>query len=218
MMTMRHIMLYAASLFLFFISPACMELKQPSLDMQYYTLEYEALPLSDREALPFIIKVENFNAAPLYNTTGIIYSDSAFKRGAYPYHKWMTNPADIVTYMLGRDLKKAGMFKGVIMPGERNKEVSFRLAGIIDEFYELDKGGEQYGVLSVSITLTPEAGARTKGMAIFQKSYSLTEKMERKNPASLAEALSSAMQKMSQEIGSDIYGYISQGVSALQQR
>jgi ABC-type uncharacterized transport system auxiliary subunit len=211
-MTMRHIMLYAASLFLVSISPACMELKQPSLNMQYYTLEYEAPEFSNREVIPFIIKVENFNAAPVYNTTGIIYSDRAFKRGSYPYHKWMANPADIVTYMLGRDLKKAGMFKGVIMPGERNKEVSFRLAGIIDEFHELDKGGEQYGVLTVSITLTPEASARTKGMAIFQKSYSMTEKMERKNPASLAEALSRAMEKISQEIGADIYGYISQGL------
>jgi ABC-type uncharacterized transport system auxiliary subunit len=204
-------MLYAVSLFIVFISAACMDLKQPSLDMQYYTLEYEAPALTTRETLPLIIKVDNFNAAPLYNTTGIIYKDSAYKRGSYPYHKWMTNPADIVTYLLGRDLKKAGMFKGVIMPGERNKEVSFGLAGILDEFYELDKGGEHYGVLTMSITLTPEASARTKEMAIFQKSYSMTEKMERKNPASLAEALSRAMEKMSQEICTDIYEHIRQG-------
>lgn len=201
-----------AGLFLISTSPACIDLKQPSLNMQYYTLEYEAPALTESEALLFIIKVENFNAAPVYNTTAIIYKESTFKRASYPYHKWMTSPADIVTYMLGRDLKRAGMFKGVIMPGERNKDISFRLAGIIDEFHELDKGGEQYGVLTVSITLTPEASARTKGMAIFQKSYSITEKMEKKNPASLAEALSRAMEKVSQEIGSDIYKYISKGI------
>lgn len=201
-----------ASLFIVFISPACMDLKQPSLDMQYYTLEYEAPALATREILPHIIKIENFNAAPLYNTTGIIYKDRAFKRGTYPYHKWMTNPSYIVTYLLGRDLKKAGMFKGVIMPGERNKEVSFRLAGIIDEFHELDNGREYYGVLTVSITLTPEAGRGKKGKDIFQKSYTITEKMEKKTPASLAEALSKAMQKISQAIGTDIYEYINQGV------
>jgi ABC-type uncharacterized transport system auxiliary subunit len=210
-MTFRHILLFLVGLFLVFISPACIDLKQPSLDMEYYTLEYEAPAFTNREVLPFILRVENFNAAPIYNTTGIIYKDSAFKRGTYPYHKWRATPADIITYMLGRDLKKENMFKGVLMSGERNKDVSFRLAGIIDEFYELDKGGEQYGVLTMSITLTPENSARTKGMDIFQKSYSITEKMERKNPASLAEALSRAMEKISQEIGSDIYEYIKKG-------
>jgi ABC-type uncharacterized transport system auxiliary subunit len=211
-MTMRHILLFIAGLFFISISPACIDLKQPSLNMQYYTLEYEAPSFTEHEALPFIIKVENFNAAPIYNTTAIIYKETTFKRASYPYHKWMTSPADIVTYMLGRDLKWAGRFKGVIMPGERNKEVTFRIAGIVDEFHELDKGGEQYGVLTVSITITPEASASTKGMALFQKSYSMTEKMERKNPAFLAEALSRAMEKVSQEIGSDIYNYISKGI------
>jgi ABC-type uncharacterized transport system auxiliary subunit len=210
-MTIKHILLYTASLFIVIISPACLDLKQPSLDMQYYTLEYDP-PVTSREMLPLILKVENFDSVPLYNTTGIIYKDNTYKRGSYTYHRWMTSPADIITYLLGRDLKKAGFFKGVIMPGERNKEVLFRLAGIIDEFYELDKKGEQYGVLTMSITLTPNVGPRTKGMEIFQKSYSLTEKMEKKNPASLAEALSRAMQKMSQEISSDIYEYIKQGI------
>lgn len=207
-MTMRHILLYAASLFIVSMLPACMDLKQPSLDMQYYTLEYETPVFTERETLPFIIKVENYNAAPVYNTTAIIFKERAYNRGSYPYHRWMTAPADIITYLLGRDIKNSGMFKGVIMPGERNREVSFRLAGIIDEFHELDNGGEHYGVLTMSITLTPVSGKGAKGMDIFQKSYSVTEKMERKNPAALAEALSRAMQEMSQEIGTDIYEYI----------
>jgi ABC-type uncharacterized transport system auxiliary subunit len=211
-MTMRHIILYAVGFFIICISPACLDLKQPSLDMQYYTLEYEAPALSGHEALPFIIRVENFNAAPLYSTTGIIFKEREYKRDIYPYHKWMTSPANIVTYLIGRDLKKAGMFKGVIMPGERNKDVSLRLAGIIDEFYELDKGGEQWGVLTIGITLTPEESTRTKGMVIFQKSYSIAEKMERKTPTALSEALSRAMEKVSQEIEMDIYEYIEKGV------
>ncbi|MBN1907589.1 MAG: membrane integrity-associated transporter subunit PqiC [Deltaproteobacteria bacterium] len=216
-MTMRQILLYAVSLFIISILPACMDLKQPSLDMQYYTLEYEAPAFTERETLPYIIKVENFNAAPLYNTTAIIYKERAYNRGSYPYHRWMTAPADIITYLLGRDLKNSGMFKGVIMPGERNREVSFRLAGMIDEFHELERDREHYGVMSVSITLTPVSGKGAKGMDIFQKSYSVTEKMERENPAALAEALSRAMQKMSQEIGTDINDYINKGLLTLKQ-
>ncbi|NLD37940.1 MAG: hypothetical protein GX654_13815 [Desulfatiglans sp.] len=211
-MTIRHILFYAASLIIVSILPACMDLKQPSLDMQYYTLEYESPAFTGRETLPFIIRVENFKAAPVYNTTQIIYTERAYNRGFYPYHRWMTSPANIVTYMLGRDLKKTGMFKGVIIPGERNKEVSLRLAGIIDEFHELDNSRDHYGVLSISITLTPEPGTSTKDMAIFQKSYSFKEKMDRKNPAALADALSRAMQKISNAIGTDIYEYINKSI------
>ncbi len=98
----------------------------------------------------------------------------------------------------------------MIIPGERNREIAFRLAGLIDEFHELDEGGVHYGVLTISITLTPEAALRTKGFSLFQKSYSMTEKMEKKTPASLAEALSRAMEKMSQEICADIYKYLDQ--------
>ncbi len=208
-MTIRHILLFTVSLIIVTISSSCMDLKQKSLDMQYYTLEYEAPLSAGRDALPFVIKVENFNGAPVYNTTAIIYRERAYKRGSYPYHRWRANPANIITYLLGRDLKNSGMFKGVIIPGERNKDISFRLSGIIDEFYEMDNGGEHYGVLSMSITVTPEAALRKRNMDLFQKSYSVTEKMERKNPVSLAEALSRAMKRMSQEIGRDIYGYAS---------
>ncbi len=205
-MIMRHILLFAVSLIILYFASACMELKQPSLDMQYYTLEYESPLLTDRKTLPFIIKVDNFNGAPVYNTTAIIYKERAYKRGSYPYHRWRANPANIITYLLGRDLKNSNMFKGVLIPGDRNRDISFRLSGIIDEFHELDNGTEHYGVLTINITFTPETATDTKKkMDIFQKSYSVTEKMERKNPASLAEALSRAMQKISQEICADIY-------------
>ncbi|NLA75814.1 MAG: hypothetical protein GX846_10165 [Deltaproteobacteria bacterium] len=207
-MTFKQILLCVAGLLIVFIPSACIDLKQPGLDMQYYTLEYDAPSITGYEPLPFIVRIEKFDAAPLYNSRDIIYKDREYKRGSYPYHRWMTRPADIATYMIGRDLKKSGMFKGVIMPGERNREVSFRVSGMIEGFHELNTGREQHGVLTVSITLAPEAGpAKTKGMDILQKTYNAIEKMEKKSPVSLAEALSRAMQKVSHEICIDMYGY-----------
>jgi ABC-type uncharacterized transport system auxiliary subunit len=201
-------------IFLLFTLASCMNFKQPNPEIKYYTLEYDSPVYSEKEQLSCIIKLESFKVSPLYDTTGIIYRKDAFKRDAYTYHRWSVNPADIVTYLVGRDLKNSGMFNGVLLPGERNKEILFRLGGIVDEFYELDGDKEWSGVLSLSITLTPEGKAKKAGMEIFQKTYSVTEKCVRKNPASLARALSRAMEKVSRQIGADLYTYIRQGMGS----
>ncbi len=197
-------------LFIFLLLPlvSCLNFKQPNLGITYYTLEYDSPAFPGKEQLPCVIKLENFMASPIYNTTSIIYRKGAFERDAYAYYKWSVNPADIVTYLIGRDLKKSGLFKGVLLPGERNTEISFLLEGIVNEFYELDESKEWSGVLSLSITLTPEGRAKASNMDIFQKTYSVTEKCDKKNPAALAKALSMAMEKVSRRIIDDIYLYI----------
>ena len=195
-------------IFLFLPVVSCMNFRQPNPDITYYTLEYDSPTFPGKEQLPCIIKLEDFMASPIYNTTSIIYRKNAFERDAYTYYKWSVNPADIVTYLIGRDLKKSGLFKGVLLPGERNREIAFRLEGIVNEFYELDESKEWSGVLSLSITLTPQGKAKASGMDIFQKTYSVTERCENKNPAALAKALSGAMEKVSRRIIDDIYIYI----------
>lgn len=209
-MCSRKNILMIIFIFLFFPFVSCLNFKQPNPGIIYYTLEYDSPVFPGKEQLPCIIKVEGFTASPIYNTTSIIYRKGAFERDAYAYYKWSVNPADIVTYLVGRDLKKSGLFKGVLLPGERNREISFRLEGMVNEFYELDASKEWSGVLSLSITLTPEGRAKASSMDIFQKTYNVTEKCEKKNPAALAKALSRAMEKVSKSMGEDIYAYIGQ--------
>ena len=210
----KNQMLIFFVIFLFFTVTSCINFKQPNPELKYYTLEYTSPTYAGKEPLPLIIKLENFKVSPLYDTTGIIYRSDAFERNTYTYHRWSVNPADIVTYLIGRDLKMSDLFSGILLPGERNKDISFRLGGIIDEFYEIDGDNEWRGVLSLSISLTPEGKAKKAGMEIFQKTYSVTEKCEKKNPASLAKALSKAMEKISRQIGEDLYSFIKQGMKS----
>ena len=207
----KNILLMPVIFVLLFLS-SCMNLKQPNPEIEYYTLEYASPTFPGKGAMPCVIKVEPFNISPLYNTTHIIYQKKAYERDSYTYHRWSVNPADIVTYLIGRDLKNSGLFKGVRLPGERNREFTFRLGGMIDEFYELDGKSEWNGVLSLSISLAPEGKAKKAGMDIFQKTYKVTEKCEKKNPESLARALSMAMENVSRQIGEDLYIYIRQGM------
>ena len=65
-------------------------------------------------------------------------------------------------------------------------------------------------VLSLSISLTPDNSTKNKGMDIFQKTYNVKEKCEKKNPESLARALSRAMEQISRQIAEDLYIFIKQ--------
>lgn len=211
-MITKKILLLILALFLFLPSLSCMNLKQPNPEIKYYTLEYNPPIYSGKDQLPCIIKLESFSVSPIYDTTGIVYRKEAFERDVYTYHKWSVNPADMLTYLVGRDLKSSGLFKGVVIPGERNKEVTFNLGAIVDEFYELDEDSKWSGVLSLSISLTPEGKAKSAGIDMFQKTYSVTERCEKKNPAALAAALSRAMENVSRQVGEDLYEFIMQVV------
>ena len=213
-MSARKNILTLSVIILFAAFTSCLNFKQPNPEIKYYTLEYDSPVYSDRGRLPYIVKIEPFKASPVYDTTSIIYRKDAFEIDSYTYYKWSANPTNIVTYLIGRDLKKSGLFKGVMLPGERAPEISFRLTGILDGFYELDGDKEWSGVLSIIISLVPEGAAKKEGMDIYQKKYSLTEKCEKRNPESLARALSRAMEQISRQIGEDLYIYMEQKVKS----
>ena len=131
------------------LSGACANLRQPSLKVQYYTLEYALPRLTDLTPTSQVLRVNRFSVAPMYNTRHIIYRDKAFQRQSYAYHKWRANPGDLVTFFLARDMKQSGLFKAVL-PRDTNIPASFLVEGSVDEFFEWDQGTEWMAALSVT--------------------------------------------------------------------
>lgn len=183
---------------------ACINLKQPSNKIEYYTIEYDAPKLAGLAQLPYTIKIEPFTMAPTYNTTQIIYREQSFERDAYAYHKWRINPGNLVTQFLSRDIRNSGLFKAVISH-ESGLKPSFTLEGKVEEFFELDASEEWNAVLSLSITLAEEDKKDINDRFVFQKSYSTMEVCEKRHPRALAAAMSLAMERLSKEIIKDIH-------------
>jgi len=187
---------------------ACVNLKQPSNRIQYYTLEYDTPVLTDMDQLPYVIKVNRFSVSPIYDTTQIIYREQSFTRDAYVYHKWRVNPGDIVTHFLYRDVRDSGLFRAVISNDSISKS-SFSLAGQVEEFFELDTEERWEAVISLNISLMAEDEQEINNRIIFQKSYRATEACKRRHPEALAEAMSLGMSLISQAIIKDIHTYLS---------
>lgn len=189
---------------LLFIS-SCISVKQPHLSIKNYALEYDSPVFAQKEKLDSTIKVDILSVAPAYNSRRIIYSTNSHEFDSYIYHKWISNPGDLVTHLIGRDIRSSGLFKGVLLPGERIKDFSYRLGGTLEEFYESNESSNWKGILSLSISLNSEGDSETADEVIFQKKYRASEVCEENNPAALARALSRALKKVSEQLVDDLY-------------
>ncbi len=200
--------LFFLSIFFFLLPAGCLNLKESGKKTNYYTLEYESPNIKGLSPLPVTIRIERFKAAPLYDSTQIIFRDKAYKRDAYAYHKWRVNPGDLVTCCLTRDIRQSSLFTAVF--DSRSKSVSCRLMeGTVDEFFEDDGKDAWRAVLTLGITLTAKNEAGDKSV-LLQKTYSTKTVCRQKNPRALAEAMSIAMSKISETIITDIYNRLSQ--------
>ncbi len=182
----------------------CLSLKQPYKKIEYYTLEYDALPVSHLETLPLVLRVERFQVAPLYDTSRIIYRSKPFSRDAYNYHMWRNNPGNMVGYLLGRDFRQSEAFQSVITH-DGSLTSSHVIEGVVDEFYEHDGTNSWEAVLTIRITLMVKKESDIGKKILLQKTYSAREICRHKNPQALAEAMSTAMSKLSTSIITDVY-------------
>ena len=183
---------------------SCVSLKQPVNKIEYYTLEYPPPQIETLNPLPCVIRMDRFTAAPPYNTTQIIYRDQSFKRNAYVYYRWQTNPGATVTTLLNRDIKNSGLFKAVIDSGSRFSP-SYMIEGTVDEFFEWDAQNAWKAILTVSIILTEKDKIDIKNRVLFQKTYRKAEICKQKRPKALAEAMSQALSEISKEMIMDVY-------------
>ena len=182
----------------------CLGLQEPRNTISYYTLEYPRPELKDKTPLPVVIKVERFTVAPAYNSHRIIYQDQRFKRDEYYYHKWRSNPGDMVRYLLTRDIRESGLFKAVL-PYESRFPYSFILEGSVDEFLEEETPSQWNGVVCVSIVFLKADETDVVKRMVFQKTYRARAACPDQSPRGLAQAMSTAMAEISEEILRDLY-------------
>ncbi|MBW2059882.1 MAG: membrane integrity-associated transporter subunit PqiC [Deltaproteobacteria bacterium] len=182
----------------------CMKAKHPGHQIEYYTLEYEPPAVAELEPIPVVLRIERFGVAPNFNTNRIVYRERSYRREAYVYKRWRSNPADLVTYFLSRDIKRSGLFQAVL-PYDTRVAPSYVIEGTVDEFVEWDTTALWEAVMSLSITLMDENEPDISKRILFQKTYQVSEPCRERKPAALAEAMSRAMAKISAEIIQDLH-------------
>ena len=182
--------------------------KPPSL-INRYILDYPPPVVGQLRPLETGIKVELFAVDESINRSEMVYKETQHRTGAYRYNRWRVNPGYLVTDYLTRDLRDARLFTAVFSYDLKGS-ARFRLEGDVVEFQENDMPDVWKASLNVNITLLDTDQENIADKVVFQRSYRTLEPMLTKTPQGLAEAMSVAMQKVSQQIIDDVYRAVKQ--------
>ncbi len=176
--------------------------KPPALTNQYL-LEYSSPPVKG-QPLNEAVRVDQFAVAQPYNSTAMIYRPKPYESETYKYNRWRVNPGYLVTDYLVRDLRNSGLFKAVFGPDNPNKS-RFVLEGGVQEIQEVDEPDGWKASLSLNVTLLDTDQQEITKRVVFQRDYHTDEPLTAQTPKGLAQGMSRAMEKLSEQIITDTY-------------
>jgi ABC-type uncharacterized transport system auxiliary subunit len=180
----------------------CINLKHAPLEIHYYTIEYDPPQALTAEPLPYVVKIEQFQTSPLYDSNRIIFKNEDFTRDEYTYHKWRAHPGELVSFFLARDFSETGRFQATLYY-ESILPPTHLITGVVEDFY-LQAGSSGKAVLSVAVNLVDNSRRNGSHAILMQKKYRLDIETQKGGPQGLAEAMSIAMQRISEDILLDV--------------
>jgi ABC-type uncharacterized transport system auxiliary subunit len=194
-------------LFVLLLVAACTPAKSPGRAFENYSLDYASPAFGNLPPSKELLRVERFSAAQAFNSTAMVYRSAPSVLNARTYHRWKAPPAELVNDMMLRDLRGSGLFRAVFSDYDE-VDARFVLQGRLEEFLEIEDQGSRKALLSLDMTLLDRSRRDSTGAVVFQKGYRTLEPLDSPTPADLARAMSRAMEKVSRQITSDIYGAV----------
>jgi ABC-type uncharacterized transport system auxiliary subunit len=172
--------------------------------VRQYALEYPSPAFGNLERVRDSIRVEPLSIARAFSTASMVYRSRPFVYGDDAYNRWKIKPSAMISDLLLRDMRSAGLFGGVFSSGDA-QSADYALGGVIEELYEQEESGGSKAVLALNVTLLNRSRQNTGGRLSFQKNYRSVQTMESCDAESMARAVSKAMEALSREIILDTY-------------
>ena len=171
---------------------------------EYYTLDYAPPEIRDSTQLNAFLRVERFSVAQVFNSNAMLYRTRSFNLIPFSNDRWRVNPGDIVTDNLIRDIRRAGIFRGVF--SYRDTEVTqFVLEGNVTDFLEVEDNGSPKAFLTIYVTLLDLNQKDITRKVVCQKRYSQAVECGERGPGGMAQGLSKSMEQLSGQIISDVH-------------
>jgi ABC-type uncharacterized transport system auxiliary subunit len=199
--------IFRGGLLLFFflvIIPGCVSTGKPQLPIESYLIDYKVPVFEKFAKIADTVRINRFTIATAYNNHNMIFRQDNYSLDSFNYNRWAVNPADMVADNLLRDLQDSGYFRAAFSRYAVD-EGRYILQGGIEEFYlRTDKSGRA-AVLSLEITLKDLKQREATRRILFQKKYRQEELLKDDSPRGYCQAMSLAMQRLSQQIIVDVY-------------
>ena len=158
---------------------------------KYYTIEIPPTPKSqaDNARYPGGLAVRRFESASYIRQKRIVYRPVPEEIAFYEYHRWVNDPAEMVTTAMIDSLRSSGLFLSVKRYDGEDKQ-DYLMAGRLEQLEEIDYGG---GV-RVTAKLSAELVNLRTG-ATWTDDAAETLKVDQRNVNAVVVELSHAVQK-----------------------
>ena len=129
----------------------------------YYALHIPPPPdPPPQEGVRASLAVREFRSPAYLHQGAIVYKTSPEQIGFYNYHRWATDPREVVTNAVTDRLRASGSFTQVKLYDGRS-DVDYVLSGSIEKLEEIDYEGG----IKVEVAITAQMTNLTSGVAVW---------------------------------------------------
>ncbi len=162
---------------------------------RYYVLDYEMPPAPRQTPADLVLGIEGFSTSPLLSDRRIAHRASAHEVVYYPNHYWAASPGALVAEQIARRVRHAGAVRAVeVAPYGRTPD--WLLGGSIDEFEEVERGGQSVAHIAMTVRLETVADRRI----LREEEIEVERPVTRRNPEQVAAAMSAAVAEASAQV------------------
>jgi cholesterol transport system auxiliary component len=174
----------------------CAALRSPP-PVNTYRVHYDP-PAPAGAPAPVTVWVVPFTVAPPYDNAAFIYRTGPYDVGIDPYNRWAASPASMITELIARDLAASQTVQAVLQ-APSTAPYDYELSGHIEALEERDDPGGCSAHVRARITLV-RVPARRARKVVLQDVFSADVPCTRGDSRSFVEAMSRAVQQLSDAI------------------
>ena len=157
----------------------------------YYTLDVPPPPDPPAQGnIHAILEVRKFRSADYLHQGAIVYKTSPEQIGFYNYHRWATDPRDLVTNSVADYLRASGSF-GQVMSYDGRRDIDYVLSGSLEKLDEIDYEG---GV-KVEVAISAQMVQLSTGATVWENSVTQLGQVDKRNVPAVVSAMNRTMEK-----------------------
>lgn len=167
---------------------------------RYYTLRIPPPPSVRSHKTDFILQVERFEAPDVFRDNRIIYYTSPTQLNFYQYHRWSSDPGELLSELAMKYFAETALFRQVYAypaPVSANFTLRGRVLDLAElEYQKGDLGKRGRGKVGLKLDLIRTDGNGNK--LIWSARLEETEPIEKKKARGVVDALNVAAEHLMQ--------------------
>lgn len=184
----------------------CVRLTVPTPHVHEYRIDYPP-PQIDGPPLPVVLRIAPFRVAAAYAGDAIVYRSGDFETDSYVYHRWATNPGNMIADLLARDFAASGRYRAV-QQGPSLLPSDYVLTATIEEIEERSVATGHSAHLRLRVLLFTSRAP--SGEPVWQRIYDVDQPCLGMGVSDFVAAMSRAVEGVSAQVQREVYEAIAE--------